>query len=207
MQRAVLTEFFRRERGFFLTGGAALVGYHLHHRTTDDLDLFTLNAEAFERARRVLPGIAEALSSRFEIRIEAPDFLRVALTKDDEGLVVDVVRERVKQVVPIKPVVEGVSIDPVEEIFANKLTALVGRQEERDLIDVLYLERAGYPLEPALAAALEKDGGCTPATLAWLLSQLEIPDDATLPGDVDPAELRSYVAELVTRLRRLAAPS
>jgi hypothetical protein len=40
-QKDVLDAFFRRERGFFLTGGAALAGFHLGHRTTDDLDLFT----------------------------------------------------------------------------------------------------------------------------------------------------------------------
>jgi hypothetical protein len=31
LQRATLREFFARETGFFLTGGAALVGYYLHH--------------------------------------------------------------------------------------------------------------------------------------------------------------------------------
>jgi hypothetical protein len=28
-------------------------------------------------------------------------------------------------------------------VFANKLTALVGRMEERDLVDAYFLERAG----------------------------------------------------------------
>jgi hypothetical protein len=36
LQREVLDAFFQRERGFFLTGGAALAGFHLGHRTTDD---------------------------------------------------------------------------------------------------------------------------------------------------------------------------
>ena len=38
-----LTAFFQREHRFFLTGGAALVGFHLGHRETYDLDLFTLD--------------------------------------------------------------------------------------------------------------------------------------------------------------------
>jgi hypothetical protein len=42
LQAEVLGEFFRREQGFFLTGGAALAGFHLCHRETHDLDLFTL---------------------------------------------------------------------------------------------------------------------------------------------------------------------
>jgi nucleotidyltransferase AbiEii toxin of type IV toxin-antitoxin system len=46
------------------------------------------------------------------------------------------------------------------EILANKLTAIVGRAEKRDLIDVMLLERAGYSIEAALPAALAKDGGC-----------------------------------------------
>jgi hypothetical protein len=81
----------------------------------------------------------------------------------------------------------------------------VGRAEERDLVDLLFIERAGYPIEDALGAALEKDGGCTAATLAWVLSEWEIPDGATLPGEVPPVELRKFVVDLVRRLRRAAA--
>ena len=98
-------------------------------------------------------------------------------------------------------------IDPADEILANKLTALVGRAEERDLIDVMFLERAGYSIEAALSAALAKDGGCTPATLAWLLSEITIPDGVVLPAGVSPAALRAYVTELSARLLVLAAPS
>ena len=41
LQRELLEEFFRRAHGFFLTGGAALAGFYLRHRATEDLDLFT----------------------------------------------------------------------------------------------------------------------------------------------------------------------
>jgi hypothetical protein len=70
----------------------------------------------------------------------------------------------------------------------------------------MLLERAGYPVEAALPAALAKDGGCTPATLAWLLSEVKIPDGIELPAGVPPAELRVYLAELIRRLLVLAAP-
>jgi hypothetical protein len=42
LQRDLLDAFFARERRFFLTGGAALAGFYFGHRTTDDLDFFTL---------------------------------------------------------------------------------------------------------------------------------------------------------------------
>jgi len=40
LQQDLLREFFARERRFVLTGGGALVGFHLRHRTSNELDLF-----------------------------------------------------------------------------------------------------------------------------------------------------------------------
>lgn len=207
IQLDVLRDFFTRERGFFLTGGAALAGYHLHHRPTTDLDLFTLEDAAFERGRHVLADTVAALGASLEIRQDAPGFLRGAVARGDELLIVDLVRERVAQLCPDKPLCDGVRVDPPEEILANKLTALVGRLEERDFVDVYFLERAGFRVEDALGPALTKDGGCTPAQLAWVLSQIEIPDSATLPAEVTPTELRRFLTELVRRLRRVAVPT
>jgi len=73
-------------------------------------------------------------------------------------------------------------------------------------VDVMFLERAGYSVEVALPVALAKDGGCTPATLAWLLSEISIPEEVVLPAGVTPAELRRYVADLISRFLALAAP-
>jgi hypothetical protein len=180
LQRDVLRAFFAREHAFYLTGGAALVGFHLAHRTTDDLDLFTDDPGAFERGRRVLEAVASELGATVEVRQEAPP------------------AERPEQ--------DGVRVERVQAILANKLTTIVGRAEERDLVDVLFLERAGLRVEDALDAALAKDGGCTPATLAWLLSEIVIPDGATLPGGIDAGTLRAYVEDLIVRLRRAAMP-
>lgn len=83
----------------------------------------------------------------------------------------------------------------------------MSRAEERDLIDVMFLERSGLRVENALGGALAKDGGCTPATLAWVLSEIAIPDGAVLPAGVRPAELRVYVDDLIVRLRHAAQPS
>jgi len=120
---------------------------------------------------------------------------------------VDLVLDRVPQAYTEKPEFDGVRIDPLAEIAINKLTTVVSRMEERDLVDLYLLERAGHTIEQSLAGALAKDGGCTPATLAWLLSEVEIPDEARLPGGVDPGALRAWINDLVPRLRRAAAPS
>ena len=198
LQREVLVAFFARERGFFLTGGAALAGFYLHHRPTDDLDLFTDRPGAFERGRHAVGAVAASLGARIDVRMDAPDFKRYALARGSDLVVVDLVYDRVPQLVPDKPEVDG--------ILANKLTTLVSRQEERDVVDVYFLEQAGHPVESALAAALAKDGGCTPANLAWLLSSFPIPDGLALPAALTTEGLRAYVAGLVKRLRAAALP-
>ena len=140
------------------------------------------------------------------MRQDAPGFKRLVVTRGDEGLVIDMVKDVSPQLHANKLERDNIVIDPADEILANKLTALVGRAEKRDLVDVMFLERVGYAVETALPAALAKDGGCTPATLAWLLSEITIPDAVELPAGVSAGELRAYVAGLVERLLALAAP-
>jgi hypothetical protein len=146
------------------------------------------------------------LNGTLEVRQDAPGFKRLVLTRDQDGLVIDLVKDVGPQLHQDKMERDNIVIDPPDEILANKLTALVGRAEERDLIDVMFLERAGYSIDAALPAALEKDGGCTPATLAWLLSEISVSDGVILPAGVSPAELRAFLEELIKRLVVLAAP-
>jgi hypothetical protein len=165
------------------------------------------SSDAFDRGGYALAGTAAELRAALEVRQDTPDFKRFALSRGEHLVVVDLVHDRVPQVHPDKPEVDGVRVDPIEEIAANKLTTVVSRMEERDLVDLYVLERAGYRVEDFLGAALAKDGGCTPATLAWLLSEVRIPADTRLPGAITAAELSAWIEQLVPRLRRLAAPA
>lgn len=205
-QTTVLREFFARESAFFLTGGAALAGFHLGHRGTDDLALFTVSPEGFERARHVLADVGASLGAKLSVRQDAPGFRRTVLESEHGAVVVDAVLDRVPQLVDAKPSFDGITVDPAAETLVNELTAVVGRAEERDLVDLMFLERTGLRIEDHLGAALNKGRGCTPATLAWLLSEIALPEGVRLPAAVSAEELAHYVAQLATRLRRLAFP-
>jgi len=206
LQRALLEAFFRVENRFFLTGGAALTGFYLHHRPTLDLDLFTLDPVAFETGRRALEAAAAELGATVSVRQHAPGFERYVVTGSGESVVVDLVLERVPQTCGAKKIIGSISVDPLAEILVNKLTTILSRAEERDLVDLLFLERHGLRIEDSLLPALEKDGGCTPAALAWVLSEITVPDGASLPSGIVPSELRGFVDALVVRLRRAAFP-
>jgi hypothetical protein len=202
----LLLAFFERERGFFLTGGAALAGFYLHHRETTDLDFFTHSGEAFERGAFALRAAASHLSATISVKQDAPGFKRYLVTRGDESVLVDTVWERIKAAYPDKKTEGRIVLDSPEEITVNKLTTLVSRSEPRDIVDLMLLERSGFSIDAALPKALEKDSGCTPATLAWVLSQVSIPDGAALPAGVSAAETRVFLADLVERLLRAAAP-
>jgi predicted nucleotidyltransferase component of viral defense system len=64
LQRAFLRAFFGDPVGryFFLTGGTALAAFHLHHRLSDDLDLFTLDNLALDAAVRPIESVASDLN-------------------------------------------------------------------------------------------------------------------------------------------------
>jgi len=205
LQRAVLEAFFRRERGFFLSGGGALAGFYLGHRETHDLDLFTVEP-ILDRGGTALRDVADELGATVERLQTSPDFQRWLVCREEEGVVVDLVRERVPQLHGTKRSAGAVLVDPPEEILANKLCTLLSRAEIRDLVDVMALERAGYRVDDQIAGANRKDGGFTPAQLGWVLGGLEIGDEAQLPGGVSAADLRAYVTELRARLARIAFP-
>ncbi len=69
------------------------------------------------------------------------------------------------------------------------------------------LEKTGLRIEEVLPDAMRKDGGLTPAQLAWVLSELRIGDDARIPGRLSAAEVRTGIESLIERLTRLAAPA
>jgi hypothetical protein len=204
-QNEFLHAFFRREDRFFLTGGAALAGFYLGHRETHDLDLFTLS-DALDDGFALASEIAREAGASLESIQTAPDFRRLLIRRGGEAVLIDLVRDRVPQVVAQKPITHGIRIDPPEEILANKLCALLSRSEIRDLVDVRALEMAGYRVEDALPAAYLKDTGLTPAQLSWVLGQIRLGDDLVPPGGVSNDELRQYLDDLIGRLARLAFP-
>lgn len=205
LQMDFLHAFFQREHRFFLTGGAALVGFHLGHRETYDLDLFTLDDVMVEGFAAVTE-VARQFGATLESLQTSPDFRRLLLRRDAEALVIDLVRERVAQAMPEKMVVGEIRVDPPEEILANKLCALLSRSEVRDLVDVRALESIGYRIEDALPAAHQKDHGLTPAQLGWVLRQIEFGDDLVPPSDVSRQELNEYLDDLIARLAKISLP-
>jgi predicted nucleotidyltransferase len=206
LQVEVLDRFFEKENRYFLTGGAALAGFYLGHRETNDLDLFTTSA-VLDEGTEVLSEVARALGGSLESIRTSPDFRRFLLRRGPDAVVVDLVHDRVPQAIPDKRQVGEIRLDVPEEILANKLCSLLSRAEIRDLVDVFALEKAGYRVEDAIDIAMEKDGGLTPAQLSWILSQISLKEGAKIPGDIAISDMVDFVEDLISRLSKMAFPA
>jgi hypothetical protein len=204
LQRQLITSFLPRAPGFFLTGGAALVGFDFGHRQTDDLDFFSAPGTSLDEAERVLADVVAALGATSTPRSRHADFRRHLVRRGDETCVVDLVVDRAPMVDADKRRIGPLCIDTPRELTANKVAALVGRSELRDLVDLERLLASGQSLEQALADAQTKDAGVDAATLAWTVEQLHLAPTAKLPGDIRWADLDRFRQDLVLRLRALA---
>ncbi len=188
----------------FLTGGAALVGFHFGHRTTEDLDFFSPPGLNLAEAAMSLEAASRAVGATLQSVRSFPTFRRFVARRAEESCVVDLVIDQAPMILSEKEVREGVRIDPLREIAANKTCALISRSEIKDLVDLKHILASGTSLEQALADAQLKDAAADAATLAWVLEQVAIGPDAALPGGTDPAELDRFRANLVRTLRKLA---
>ena len=135
LQRRVLNAVFAEKtfaRTFYLTGGTALAAFYLFHRYSDDLDFFT-NEREIEWLWPSLQRLQPALGLTVETR--APQFIRM---QSAEGLRVDFVQD-----VPFRtgrPMRRGTwRVDSVENILLNKITAIQGRLDVKDYVDLYFL--------------------------------------------------------------------
>ena len=207
LQSDVLGRFFRRNQDFFLSGGTALAEFYLGHRTSKDLDLFCVRDGAFAAGAGALAAVAAEMGAVLTPVQTAPTFRRFTLEKDGMNVVLDLVMDAAHQVVREKPSWQGIRVDALPDLTANKLCTVLSRLESRDYIDLYCLARSGVSLDAALPDARLKDGGLSKAMLALLMGRFrleEMPDSLRIP--IPRKELLGFFRDLSERWALESAP-
>lgn len=210
LQTAFLTRFFASEAGpsFFLTGGTALAAFHLYHRLSVDLDLFTLDDLAMREAKVLIPQLATDLQCRVSRARQTAHFGQYLLEPETgDPLQIDLVRDFGPQYGQHIQVGD-VTVDSIENIGANKLTAILGRTEPKDFVDLYFILQAGYDFNDLMLKAQEKDLGMQPFYLAGSL--LQVRKFSRLPSTTPPltlAELENFIVPLANRLLDQSHPT
>ena len=208
LKRDFLLAFFTQEQRFFLTGGSALGIFYLGHRLSYDLDFFTMEALDWHLFRNFVRKIAKQIGAELTPETEAPMFHRFVLSRDAEKEVLDFVVEQVTQIDPQKERFSPVIVDTMREIAVNKICALIGRAEKKDLIDLFFLEKNGLDVLSLVKQARQKEGGVEPAILSWVVSQLHFADlPEYLLAHVTLDELNGFVEQLARKFASDSFPS
>jgi predicted nucleotidyltransferase component of viral defense system len=211
IQRSVLETLGSAVSGWTLSGGAALAGFHLGHRSTRDLDLFWHGRSSLDRIGEEVRHELESREFRVTVLQAAPAFVRLLVERKGQTTTLDLVAE------PIPPIdMPGsesigtiqIRVDTAQEILVNKLCALLHRSESRDLLDVLALLEHGADLRRALTDAPRKENGFSPLTLMWVLREMPLQSMArgSGAGVREGRQLERMRDELVQRIARLSGP-
>ena len=142
LQDQVLDRVFSFENDLYLTGGTCLSRFYQERRYSDDLDFFVNSSTVFGfTIKKIKVLLAEYF--KVDIEIETKDFSRL---KIDRFLQVDFINDRLAYYKDPVVLENGYKIDNIENILSNKITAIIGRDEPKDIFDI-YLIASFYSFD------------------------------------------------------------
>jgi predicted nucleotidyltransferase component of viral defense system len=142
LQDRVLNTVFEIESDFYLTRGTCLSRFYQAKRYSDDLVFFTNDSPRFSFAVR---AIKAALQDDFLLSssVETKNFVRMVV---DGSLQIDFVNDAAYRPNDIVVTPKKYRIDTVENILSNKLTAVIGRDNPKDIFDIVLIHTY-YPID------------------------------------------------------------
>ena len=169
--QAALARLLSGNRTFdsYLAGGAAILIEPNTTRFSRDLDYFHDSearvAEAFAADRRLL----EASGYSMTVDLNQPGYVRAIVRKGGDSTKVEWARDSAWRFMPtVRDERVGFVLHPAD-LAVNKVLALAGRDEPRDVLDALHLHERVLALGALCWAACGKDPGFTPLSLLELL--------------------------------------
>ena len=169
--QASLARLLSANRTFdsYLAGDAAILIEPNTMRFSRDLDYFHDSearvADAFAADR----GLLETSGYSMDMDLNQPGFIRAIVRKGGDATRVEWARDSAWRFMPtVRDDRVGFLLHPVD-LAVNKVLALAGRDEPRDVLDALHLHRHVLGFGALCWAACGKDPGFTPLSLLELL--------------------------------------
>ena len=130
IQREVLLKLLHLpviENSFFLTGGTALSVFYLHHRRSNDLDLFSLTPQDFADIDFWIRRTWQQKCAKLK---DSPQFLSYLLNETKIEFVIDPLSIREERGKFQFENGHSLMVDTINNIVSNKFCALVSRRTE-----------------------------------------------------------------------------
>lgn len=196
LQDKVLENIFSKETTFYLTGDTCLNRFYYNRRYSDDLDLFTNDNALFRDDVRIVIEGFKSSSLKYKVIVDTRDFVRLNI---DAKLQVDFVNDRVYRQGKSILSPSGVVIDNILNICSNKLCAILGRDDPKDMFD-LYTVFSKEKLEWNIAIeSATKKCVIDPEILEYRLSTfpLELLDLLKVKDPESISEMKNGYSEMV----------
>lgn len=169
-----------RSEDSYLAGGAAILAEPNTQRYSRDLDYFHDSAQRVASAHQADRETLLAHGYALEPELMQPGYIRAVVRRGGQTTKVEWAYDSSWRFMPVERSEEfGYRLHPID-LATNKVLALAGRDEPRDLIDTLYFHEHILGLGPLVWAAVGKDPGFSPLSLLELLRRR---------GKVRPEEL------------------
>lgn len=183
------------DTGFYLTGGTAASRGYLQHRFSDDLDYFVNDDTRFGLW---VERIIQALNKDWhcDVLMKEERFARLNLVQKDITLKIEMINDVPARVGDVQNHSVLGRLDSAENILANKVTALLDREEPKDLADIWgFCCQKDLSLQAAITDAQSKAAGVFPADLGRVLCSVQKEDwEAIRWIQAPPAE--SFILQL-----------
>jgi hypothetical protein len=175
-QNQVIKVVTETDTEFYLTGGTAASRGYLEHRYSDDLDYFVNDDNHFNLwVERIIQSLSR--SWKCDVLQKEERFTRLNLVQKDFSLKIEMINDVPARVGEVRNHPLLGRLDSAENILANKVTALLAREEPKDLADVWgFCCKLKLSLESAITDAQSKAAGVFPADLARVLLSVEKAD-------------------------------
>jgi hypothetical protein len=198
LQDQALQVISSAQTGFYLTGGTAVSRAYLQHRFSDDLDLFVNYHPHFgEWSALIIDALTQSTLWQTKVILRQQYFVRILLFQQALTLKIELVNDVPAHVGAVRQHPILGQIDSPENILANKLTALVGREEPRDIADIWGLcTQLGLAIQPAIEGAQSKAAGLYPPDLARRLCTVTYKDWEQVLW-IDPPPVEEYLTAVV----------
>ena len=153
----------------YLGGGAALHIDPASKRYCYDLEFYHDSEERVASAFADDRASLEAAGYTLDLAVDQPGFIRVTVRRDRSATRIQWAHHSSWRFLPVvRSSTAGYVLHPVD-LAIDTLLVLVGRDEARDFLDLMYAHEATLPLGALCWAAVGKDPGFTPGTLLELL--------------------------------------
>jgi hypothetical protein len=175
-QDRVIQAINQADTGFYLTGGTAASRGYLQHRFSDDLDYFVNDDNRFGLwVERIIQMLNREW--KCEVLMKEERFARLNLDQKDFSLKIEMVNDVPARVGDVQLHSILGRLDSAENILANKVTALLDREEPKDFADIWgFCCQKNLSLQAAITDAQSKAAGVFPADLGRVLCSVEKAD-------------------------------